>query len=163
MTSSLPAGDGLSTGAGPSPALDEDEGPATGNEPDTARAAAGEHRVSAAEDDGDDAPGDSGAPDASAAAAPAAPDAAGPRQGDSSTAAGAVEGLDPAQARDSLDPDSHRRAADKVELDGPALENDEMRKATEDLQASQQASAEAREFAADVRQQTLPGTSPTGV
>ena len=222
MTSSLPSGDGISTGTGPSSALDEDALPATGNEPDTARTAAGEGQVSAApdvsvapetapstgsravgdsdardsdsgdSDSGDsaardsalgdsdtptgtdtprgsgapvdsDAPGDSGRPDASAAAAPAAPSAEGPHPGDGSTAQGAVEGLDPARAQDEVNPGSHRDVVEHVELDGPALENSEMRKGTEDLQASLDATAEARGLAADVRKQTLPGTSPTGL
>ena len=61
-----------------------------------------------------------------------------------------------------MNPGSHRDAVENVELDGPALENAEIRKGTEDLQTSVDATAEARAFAADVGKQTLPGTSPTG-
>ncbi len=79
-------------------------------------------------------------------------------------AAGAVEGLNPAAAQDDLDNSGREgKQAEKVELDGPALENDEMRRGTDDLQASEDSIAEAREYAADVRSHTLPGTSPTGL
>ena len=50
-------------------------------------------------------------------------------------------------------------AAPEAELDGPAEENDEMRRGTSDLQSSQEKSAEAKEIAADLRGSTLPETT----
>lgn len=143
MTSSLPSGDGTSPGTGPSSALDEDALPDTGTEPDTAETAAGQDQISAAPD---------------------APHAAGPGADDTSTPAETVEAENPAAAQDDLDPDSRdNRPSDKVELDGPAVDNEEVRRATEDLRSSEDSIAEAREYAEDVRSHTEPGASPTGM
>ncbi len=47
-------------------------------------------------------------------------------------------------------------AAARTVLDGPALENEEMRRATEDLRSSEAKSAQAREFADEVARKTEP-------
>jgi hypothetical protein len=44
----------------------------------------------------------------------------------------------------------------KTVLDGPALENEEMRRGTEELRSSQDKTDQAREFAADVARTTEP-------
>jgi hypothetical protein len=46
--------------------------------------------------------------------------------------------------------------AAKTVLDGPALENEEMRRGTEDLRSSQDKIAQAREFADEVARKTEP-------
>jgi hypothetical protein len=94
MSSSLPAGDGLTSDAPAGTALDENAAPETGSEPDTA------------------------------------PDAAG---GGSSPA-----------------------TRGGTELDGPALENPEMHRATDDLRSSEVKSAEARAIADDLAASTQP-------
>ena len=94
MTSTLPAGDGLTSDGPAESALDDNAAPQTGSEPDTAPDAAGEESTPAA------------------------------RGG--------------------------------TELDGPALENPEMHRATEDLQSSETKSAEAREIADQLASSTQP-------
>lgn len=47
-------------------------------------------------------------------------------------------------------------AATRTELDGPALENEEMRRGTEDLRSSQDKIEQAREFADQVARATEP-------
>ena len=54
-------------------------------------------------------------------------------------------------------PASGADAAARTVLDGPALENDEMRRGTADLQSSEGKIAEAREFASEVANKTEPG------
>ena len=51
-------------------------------------------------------------------------------------------------------------AAARTLLDGPAAENPEMRKGTEDLQSSQDKIAQARDFADDVARRTEPAEPP---
>ena len=46
--------------------------------------------------------------------------------------------------------------AGRTVLDGPALENEEMRKGTEDLRSSEDKVAQAREFADEVARRTEP-------
>ena len=92
MTSSLPAGDGLTSDGPTETALDENAAPPTGSEPDTAPDAAGE--------------------------------------------------------------ESTPTAGGGTELDGPALENPEMHRATEDLQSSEAKSAAAREIADELAAST---------
>lgn len=94
MTSSLPAGDGLTSDGPAETALDENAAAQTGSEPDTAPDAAGEESTPAA------------------------------RGG--------------------------------TELDGPALQNPEMRRATDDLQSSEAKSAAAREIADELTASTQP-------
>ena len=94
MTSSLPAGDGLTSDGPTETALDENAAPQTGREPDTAPDAAGEESTPAA------------------------------RGG--------------------------------TELDGPALANPEMHRATEDLQSSEAKSAAALEIADELCARTQP-------
>lgn len=93
-------------------------------------------------------------------------------------------GLDPDTATDTADaqdasaapqpssaPDEDDRAAaepagqgprspDRTELDGPALENDEMRRATDDLQSSQAKSAAARKIVDELTAKTDPTGEP---
>jgi hypothetical protein len=45
-------------------------------------------------------------------------------------------------------------SAQRTELDGPALENPEMRRATDDLRSSEEKTAQAREFSDDLVKQT---------
>jgi hypothetical protein len=71
------------------------------------------------------------------------PDTAGPAD---ATAATDVEGV----------PNTGPDAAARTVLDGPALENDEMRRGTEDLTSSEDKIAEAREFAQDVSRHQEP-------
>jgi len=94
MTSSLPAGDGLTSDGPAQTALDENAAPQTGSEPDTAPDAAGEEATPA-------------------------------------TSGG-------------------------TELDGPALENPEMHRATDDLRSSEVKSADAREIADELAAKTQP-------
>ncbi|WP_395725542.1 hypothetical protein [Nakamurella sp.] len=56
------------------------------------------------------------------------------------------------------DHDAHEGpdTAGKTVLDGPALENEQMRRGTEDLRSSQDKTAQAREFADDVARTTEP-------
>ena len=108
MTSSLPAGDAVTTNDSADPALDEDAPPATGLEPDTATNAAGQGEVSASTD------------------VPPTPN-----QNDEQTSA-------------------------TTTLDGPALENDEMRRGTEDLVSSEEKLAEARDYGDELTAKTLP-------
>ncbi len=94
MTSSMPAGDGLTSDAPAETALDENAAPAAGSEPDTAPDAAGEESTPA------------------------------------------VHG--------------------GTELAGPALENLEMHRATDDLRSSEHKSAQAREIADALSASTQP-------
>jgi len=73
----------------------------------------------------------------------AEPDTAGPASGTDPDVPGVPE----------AGPDTAARTI----LDGPALENEEMRRGTEELRSSQDKIAEAREFADDVARQTEPG------
>lgn len=54
------------------------------------------------------------------------------------------------------DADERPATHDKTVLDGPALENEEMRRGTEDLRSSQDKTAQARDFADDVARKTEP-------
>lgn len=56
--------------------------------------------------------------------------------------------------------DDDTEATTTTVLDGPALENEEMRKGTEDLRSSQDKIAQAREFADDVARRTEPAQPP---
>jgi hypothetical protein len=103
MTSSLPAGDAVTTNDPADPALDEDAPTATGLEPDTAANAPGEGEASGSADVANTADRDDGRPR-----------------------------------------DPH------TTLDGPALENDEIRRGTEDLLSSEEKLAEAKEYRDEV-------------
>ena len=102
--------------------------------------------------DGDAAPAAGSEPDSAAAAsAPAgAPDAAG------TDAAASDAGESDVAAPGNGSATSSPERATRTVLDGPALENEEMRGATEDLQSSETASAEAREIARDLSDATEP-------
>lgn len=65
-------------------------------------------------------------------------------------------------ARPDVDavPDQDPHAAARTPLDGPAAENPEMRKGTEDLRSSQAKIEQAREFADDVARRTEPAEPP---
>jgi hypothetical protein len=89
---------------------------------------------SAALDD-DAAPGTGAEPDTGGPAVAAEPDVAG------------VPQADPAQTARTV-------------LDGPALENAEMRRGTEDLRSSEEKIAEARGFADEVARKTEPAARP---
>lgn len=54
------------------------------------------------------------------------------------------------------DPGNDTDDIQRTILDGPALENEEMRRGTEDLQSSQDKIAQAREFADEVARMTEP-------
>lgn len=81
--------------------------------------------------DSDAAPGTGAEPDTGGPAAAAEPD---------------VDGM----------PDAGPDAAARTVLDGPALENEQMRRGTEDLRSSEDKIAQAREFADDVARKTEP-------
>lgn len=85
--------------------------------------------------DDDAAPGTGTEPDSGGPAAAAEPD---------------VDGV----------PDRGPDAAARTLLDGPAAENPEMRRGTEDLQASQDSIARARDFADEVARRTEPAEPP---
>lgn len=85
--------------------------------------------------DDDAAPGDGAEPDTAGPAAATEPD---------------VPGV----------PEAAPDAAARTVLDGPAAENSEMRRGTEDLQSSQDKIEQAREFAQDVARGTEPAEPP---
>jgi len=128
MTSSMPSGDGTVTDAPSQSALDVEAAPGTGLGPDTAADAAGETDTSAA----------SAAPESD-------PDTRG------GTASGAEQ--QPGSAATS---NGEPGPGDRTVLDGPALQNEEMRRATDDLRSSQDKTAAARAFA-DELARTQPG------
>ncbi|MET0862724.1 MAG: hypothetical protein ABWZ98_00170 [Nakamurella sp.] len=138
----LPSGDGTVGSAGPDTALDEDAAPDTGLEPDTAGDAAGASSSSAAAD-----VGPTSDPDVRDAETP---DGSAP------------EPADDDQDSRSLVTESHAEPPSTVtELDGPALENDEMRAGTADLQSSEKKSQEARAIADDLTNKTQPSAPDT--
>jgi len=124
MTTSMPSGDGTVTDSPTQSAVDEEAAPTTGLEPDTAADAAGETDTSVAADAAPESDPDTRGGTASSAA----PVGDEKPESDAETATGAV-------------PD------DRTVLDGPALENEEMHRATEDLRSSEDKVADAREFA----------------
>lgn len=67
---------------------------------------------------------------------------------------------DPAVSEEALteavEADGSAAGDGRTVLDGPALENDEMHKATDDLRSSEQKSAQAKEIAADFVAKTEP-------
>jgi hypothetical protein len=127
LDSCMPSGDGTVTDSPTQSAVDEEAAPSNGLDPDTAPDAAGDTDTSAA-----------------AAAAPESdPDAGG---GTASAAAAAGED----QAGPAADSADAAAAAGRTVLDGPALENPEMHRATEDLQSSEDKIAEARVIADDL-------------
>jgi hypothetical protein len=67
-------------------------------------------------------------------------------------------GSEPDTAPDAAGEGSTPAAHSGTELDGPALENPEMHRATEDLQSSEEKSAAAREIADDLAASTQPTT-----
>ena len=154
MTSNLPSGDGTETSAAPGSTLDEDAAPSTGLEPDTARDSAGQEKSSAA-------------PDVSVASG-AESDADQVSTGAGSGTGTADEVPETSPADDVLEkPDPQGEGTQppsaRTELDGPALENDEMRRATDDLRSSEDKSAQARDFAEQLsRQQSSLGSPPAG-
>jgi hypothetical protein len=138
----LPSGDGTVGSAGPDTALDEDAAPGTGLEPDTAGDAAGSGSSSAAADVGPVSD-----PDARAAQTP------------DGASTGAAE--DESDGRSAVTESHAEPPSDVTELDGPALQNDEMRAATADLQSSEKKSQEAREIAGDLTRDTQPSAPDT--
>ena len=142
MTSAMPSGDGTVSSAAPDTALDEDAAPDTGLEPDTAGDAAGATASSAA---ADVAP--SADPDVRETEAPDATSNGGDDDQPDSRSAVTETQTEPSSA--------------VTELDGPALENDEMRAGTADLQSSEKKSAEAREIADDLSAKTQPSGPDT--
>ena len=129
MTTSMPSGDGTVTDSPARSAVDEEAAPTTGLEPDTAADAAGETDASAA----------------SQAAPESDPDT---RAGSPVRRAG---GSGDGEQQDTVT--KARRRADRTVLDGPALENEEMHRATDDLRSSQDKTAAAREFADRARRE----------
>jgi len=138
----LPSGDGTVGAAGPDTALDEDAAPDTGLEPDTAGDAAGDGSSTASADVGPSS--DPDVRDAETPDGPAADDA----DDDQDSRAAVTESR--AEPRSNV-----------TELDGPALENDEMRAGTADLQSSEKKSQEAREIADDLTSKTQPSAPDT--
>ena len=130
----MTSAEGSPAGHSSEAALDEDAAPDTGLEPDTAGDAAGED--------------DATAPADQAHTPNAEPDRT------VENPAGVTTGKEPAA-------DSHpaRAHPERAVLDGPALENDEMARATDDLQSSQDKSAAAKEIVADLIGKTQPTTT----
>lgn len=136
MSTSLPSGEGSLTGEATRSEVDPETPPSTGLEPDTAADAAGAQETTPTEEN-----------------APA-PDI------DDENRAGVADGSDTPAAEE--DPAAGSKdaastgspAAARTELDGPALENPEMRRATEDLQSSEEKTAQARDFSDDLVKQT---------
>jgi hypothetical protein len=137
MSTSLPSGEGSLTGETTRSEVDPETAPSTGLEPDTAADAAGAHQTT---------PSDGNAP---------APDVDEENRADPRDGADApVENDGSAAADDSKDATTGSPTSARTELDGPALENPEMRRATEDLQSSEEKTAQAREFSDDLVKQT---------
>jgi hypothetical protein len=67
-------------------------------------------------------------------------------------------GNEPDTAADAAGEQSAPAASSGTELDGPALENPEMRRATDDLRSSEVKTAGAREIADDLAARTQPST-----
>jgi hypothetical protein len=132
MMTSMPTGDGTVTDAPAQSAVDEEAAPASGLEPDTAIDAAGETDAgSTTEVDPDIRPGNGSAE----------PDGTG----------------QPATEPESHGVPGEGSPADRTVLDGPALENPEMHRATDDLRSSQDKTADAREIADKLAAATQPG------
>ena len=132
MTTSMPTGDGTVADGPARSAVDEDAAPTTGLEPDTAADAAGGT--------------DSSAADAATQVDPAT------EPGNRS-----AESVDD-HGQPATEPESPEVApADRTVLDGPALENPEMHRATDDLRSSQDKTADAREIADKLAAATQPG------
>jgi hypothetical protein len=132
MTTSMPSGDGTVTDGPTRSAVDEEAAPTTGLEPDTAADAAGETDASPA------------------VATPEVDPDTRPETGSAGPAAGDEE---PSGAATNV----AGASADRTVLDGPALENEEMHRATEDLRSSQNKTAAAREIADRLASTTQPG------
>ena len=138
----LPSGDGTVGAAGPDTALDEDAAPDTGLEPDTAGDAAGAGSSSAAADVGP---------------------ISDPDVRDAETPGGTSAGTtgDEQDSRSAVTETHAEPPSNVTELDGPALENDEMRAGTADLQSSEKKTQEAREIADDLTNKTQPSAPDT--
>jgi hypothetical protein len=141
-TMTLPSGDGTVGSAGPDAALDEDAAPGTGSEPDTASDAAGAGKSSAAADVGPVSD----------------PDVREVQTPDGSVGDATQDEQD---SRSAVTENRAEPASNVTELDGPALENDEMRAGTADLQSSERKSQEAREIASDLTRTTQPSAPDT--
>lgn len=90
------------------------------------------------------------------------PDTAGDAAGTGSSSAPADVGPSSDQDGRSAITESHAEPPSTgTELDGPALENDEMRSGTADLQSSEKKLAEAREIADDLTDKTQPSSPAT--
>ena len=120
MTTSMPSGDAAVTDSPSASELDVEAAPTTGLDPDTATDAAGESAASTSADVATGVDPDPG-PESQ-------PNAAGAGDGEPAVEAAGESG--PARA-------------DRTVLDGPALENEEMHRATEDLRSSQDKTATA--------------------
>ncbi len=134
MTTSMPSGDGTVTDSPTRSAVDELAAPTTGLDPDTAA----------------DAPGETDTSAASQAQPESDPDTRGGTATGSASDAG-----DEASA--VADAGTSPAPADRTVLDGPALENEEMHRATDDLRSSQDKTAAAREIADKLAAATQPG------
>jgi len=137
MSSSLPSGEGSLTGETTRSEVDPETAPATGLEPDTAADAAGAQETTPSDDN-------------AVAPAPDEQNAAG--VADESKDQSAADGDADSDAGAASTTNSPRST--RTELDGPALENPEMHRATEDLQSSEAKVEQAREFSDDLVKQT---------
>ena len=132
MTTSMPTGDGTVADGPTRSAVDEEAAPTTGLEPDTAADAAGETDSATA---GQTTKMDSDIGSGNPSAEPVDDD-----------------------GQPAPEPESREVApADRTVLDGPALENSEMHRATDDLRSSQDKTAAAREIADKLAAATQPG------
>jgi hypothetical protein len=138
----MPSGDGTVTETSPDSTLDEDAAPSNGLEPDTAPDGAGEEDFSAASDTGI-------ASDVAAEPEPTAGEEGSVAPSDNSSETAGESERDGTAGQPST----------LTELDGPALDNEEMHTATADLRSSQQKSAEAKEIVGDLVDDTLPGST----
>ena len=124
MTTSMPTGAAAVSDGPTRSEVDGEAAPTTGMEPDTAADAAG----------ATDAPvtGD------------ATPEVGPNTHPETGSTPPADDDERPATA---TTPKADRSVADRTVLDGPALENEEMHRATDDLRSSEEKTAAAREFA----------------
>lgn len=124
----MTTGDESQASANQDAALDDDAAPDTGIEPDTAADAAGEQEL-AGSDDGEPT-----------------------SQADQKSVGTRAD----QQADADVDSTSQQGGGQSVVLDGPAAENEEMRRGTSDLQSSVEKSAAARKIFDDLQRTVLP-------
>ena len=124
MTTSMPTGAAAATDGPTRSEVDGEAAPTTGMEPDTAADAAGETDAAVTAD-------------ATPEVVPNAHSESG------STESADYDERTATATKSKLD----RAVADRTVLDGPASENPEMHRATDDLRSSEEKTAAAREFA----------------